>query len=83
MTLNFTKKVSVVTTEKCELQLNSEDICRLLRLAGIVIPVNASDVCIDFRVPGGGDWSNATIDIDSDHPVRVEWSIKRTEERDG
>lgn len=26
---------------------------------------------VTFTVPGGGDWSNSTIDVDADNPVVV------------
>jgi hypothetical protein len=82
MPMKLTKKVSVVTTERCVLKLDRDEIVRLLRHAGVNIP-DGPDICVDFLVPGGGDWSNTTVDVDAEHPVTVAWSMRKSEERDG
>lgn len=71
------KTVRVTRIEKYEAELNGVDIVELLRKAGHNIPEGAT---VYFAVPGGGDWSNTSIDITTEHPLRIEWKI--TEERD-
>lgn len=72
MISNSTKRV--VRTESHELELNQADILELLRKAGHDIPEQAV-LRVYFAVPGGGDWSNTDIDIDKNHPLRIEWKI--------
>ena len=50
--------------------LDGEYIKDILRAMGINVPKNADVV---FCTPGGGDWSNTSIDVDKEHPVRVVW----------
>jgi len=70
----------VVTTERHELRLSGEGIRGLLIHMGLIIPERA-EVRIYFEVPGGGDWSNTTIDIDDKRPVTVEWVIETVSEK--
>lgn len=64
----------VVKTESHELELNRDDMLELLRKAGHEIPEHAA-LQVYFAVPGGGDWSNTDVDIDSKNPIRVQWQI--------
>jgi hypothetical protein len=32
---------------------------------------NSKNIEITFKVPGGGDWSNADIEIDDDNPINI------------
>jgi len=41
-----------------------------LRALGLNIPDSAT---LYFSVPGGGDWSNTTINICEENPISVEW----------
>ena len=41
--------------------------------ARITIPETAE---VSFRVPGGGDWSNTTIEVDVDCPICIQWEEK-------
>ena len=74
------KKVTVVRTERCSIELDEKIIRQLVQVAGAQIPEDAN-VRIYFAVPGGGDWSNTEIDIDNQHPIYVEWT--KTEESRG
>ena len=60
-----------------EIELTGEDICRLLAEAGVQFP-KGRQIDVEFIVPGVGDWSNSGIDIDSQHPIRVRWPVKKT-----
>ena len=66
------------TTRKCQIELTGEQIAQMLRNhpAFSGIPANAT---ISFHVPGGGDWSHMSIDIDDENPVYVEWKTESVE----
>jgi hypothetical protein len=67
-----------ITTETTHLiALNGEDILQALRYKGL-IPGNIPfrDLEVFFEVPGGGDWSNAHIDIDGENPLMVRWKFR-------
>ncbi len=61
---------SVSTTKISVYTLDGTDIIALVKNAGVIIPEGAR-VDVTFRIPGGGDWSNTTLDIDSDNPIHV------------
>lgn len=62
-----------VITEDVTVGLDREDIIEALQKAGHDVPDNAT---VSFRVPGGGDWSNMSVEITRDDPVRVCWKTK-------
>jgi len=64
------ENVVVVTTRTHSLELTAEDIITLFRKAGCDIPRGAK---VEFKVPGGGDWSNTLIEVDNNSPVIVTW----------
>jgi hypothetical protein len=67
--LKSNKVVSTKTTKS--FTINNTDMVRLLIEAGYYVPTKAS---VTVLVPGGGDWCNETLDIDSDTPIIVKWS---------
>lgn len=64
-----TAKSTVVET-KHHLELDRPKLLTLLRQAGVTVPDNAG---IFVQVPGGGDYSNCTLDID-DAPLQLHWT---------
>ncbi len=57
-------KVHTVRTHRIELSG-----AKILTALGIT----HDKVAVYFRVPGGGDWSNTAIEIDSENPIVVTW----------
>ena len=49
--------------------MTAEELLSLLRRDGQAIP--KSGVGVSVRVPGGGDWSNTSLDIDDDTPIEI------------
>ncbi len=72
---------STVSVETIEHKFTGAQIIAALRQAGLIDPLAANvRSCQEraiFQVPGGGDWSSATLDLD-DYPVTV---TVRTETR--
>ena len=66
-----TKVVRTQTTKRIE--LTREDIFKLLQLNE---PPNCA---VYMMVPGGGDWSNTSLDVGKDNPVVLQW-VEVTEE---
>lgn len=68
------------TTTTChELRLAGRDIIKLLGLSYDKVP---DDAAVTVYVPGGGDWSNTTLDLsgkDPDTCVRVQWTTTKEE----
>jgi hypothetical protein len=71
----ITTKV-VTTTVKKTVTLDRKAIQRLLAQVMSGVPVDAN---IYIDIPGGGDWSNTSLDISSDNPVTIEWTETTTE----
>lgn len=63
-------KRNVSTTTKITVELTAQDILELL---------GYKKGNVEFHVPGGGDWSNCSFDIDSDNPIVVTWTETETE----
>ena len=63
-------QVTVDSTKVTVYTLNGRDIRDLLSYSGFDFPENAK-IEIQLDVPGGGDYSNQTIDIDSENPIIV------------
>lgn len=40
----------------------------------VVSAIPPLDAEVTVMVPGGGDWSNATLDIDGDTPIQITWT---------
>lgn len=71
-------KISTRTrvTRSCEIRLNRED---LLTAVQQVFEEHGNDSIPDdaeiaFNVPGGGDWSSMSIDINDENPVVISWT---------
>lgn len=72
-------KVTVNSTKVTVYTLNGQDILDLLIHAGIIPLSDAARLIqIQFDVPGGGDYSNTTIDIDNENPVAVRVTERET-----
>ena len=57
------------TERRVTLRMTAEELLSLLRRDGQAIPKSGVDVTV--RVPGGGDWSNTDIDVDSENPIKI------------
>lgn len=66
-------------TEQTKMRFNGQEIIAALRAHGFRVPHTAR---VSVRVPGGGDYSNMTLDIDQNTPVVVEFELTE-EETDG
>lgn len=77
--LNINVKTETVVTRDHTVRLNGKDIIFLLRQElksqGVKtdLPDNAE---VEFHVPGGGDYSNCSLNVDDDNAVTVTWSEK-------
>lgn len=72
------KKVSTVKTTVSTIELNRQDIVNFLLQNGYFQKgVDFESMDIFVKVPGGGDYSNCTLDID-DCPINI--VIKQVEE---
>ncbi len=57
-----------------QIKMTHSDIVRLLKNTGeIPESMEAHQVDVYFQVPGGGDWSNTSVDITSGDPIIVSW----------
>lgn len=77
--------VDVVEDRTHQLRIGACDVLDLLRVAGWEVPEGAE---VTFRTPGGGDWSNSDIQLDSDGDsgeqiITVSWKtrVDRTERK--
>lgn len=70
----------ISTVERHKITLSGKDIRELIKAqtSAFNIPTDA-DICV--YIPGGGDWSNTTLDIDEDHPIVIEWKTEIVEEK--
>jgi hypothetical protein len=68
-------RVEVVTTTKrtSTITLTGRMIAEMV-MREHDIPLGSVDVQVTFDVPGGGDWSNETINVSTDHPITVTWT---------
>ena len=73
MATDLVQKTQTTTTTRHTLELGGYVIVSMLREFGHDIPDGAS---VKVYVPGGGDWSNMSLDIDSRCPVIVEWTTR-------
>lgn len=70
--MKVTKQIKITYVRK----LNAADICRAFGLA--------PGTRVSFRVPGGGDWSHVSIEVDDENPIECEWENEKVEvEHDG
>lgn len=61
---------------KKSFELNAEDIKNYLISLGKI--KKEDKIKVQFRVPGGGDWSNCLIDVCDDDPIVVDLEAKVT-----
>jgi hypothetical protein len=66
-------------TEETKIRFTGQEIITALRASGYKVPFTAR---VFVRVPGGGDYSNMSLDIDATVPLVVEFEISE-EEADG
>lgn len=66
---------TVTTTTTTEITIDRQDILDFLRQKFPGIP---DDAVVEFDVPGGGSWSNMSIDISEDTPINVRWRTEAT-----
>jgi hypothetical protein len=67
--------VAVESIHTWSVKLTGEDIRVILSKQGYTIPELAT---VTVMVPGGGDYSGMTLDIDDDCPVVVSWKTRET-----
>ena len=67
---------TTATTDFKRIKITGHHIREYLAGKGHDVPANAT---VTIQVPGGGDWAHASLDIDDDYPVFVEWTVKETE----
>lgn len=58
-----------------QVALTGETLVSILRDAGYEIPITAD---VEFDVPGGGDYSNCTLDVSRDYPLYIRWKVRKT-----
>lgn len=63
-------QTETVTTIHHKVTIDRQELLKLIASLGYDIPTNA---VISVCVPGGGDWSNTSLDIDKDNPIQIEW----------
>lgn len=68
-------KVTTVTSKDHILEVTELLLLEVLREKGYEIPPNAE---VYVQVPGGGDWSNTSLDVDKECPVFVRWQEQDT-----
>jgi predicted ATP-dependent serine protease len=72
----------VSTTTRHRLEITRADILAYLASAKITnLPPRNADIFV--QVPGGGDWSNTSLDISDENPVVVSWEEQTIENSDG
>lgn len=69
--MNHKLQTQKTTTIRHEITLDRDALLKLLR-EQLHIPENAD---VYFQVPGGGDWSNTSVDVDDENPIHVKWTV--------
>ena len=67
----------VETTRKYRVEVGRVELIKALRIVGVKVPDAAS---VYVNVPGDGDWSNTSLDVDSECPIVVSWNECSREE---
>lgn len=82
--MKATFRRSTVTSTHNRLELRREDIVGLLRTncakTRLGLPLIPEKAKVYVAVPGGGDYSNTTLDVDADVPLVVIWDETRSTE---
>lgn len=61
-------------TTQVQIKLSGQDIIQLLLEKGTLPRLIGAKGEAFFDVPGGGDYSNTTLSVDSDNMIRIEYS---------
>lgn len=82
--MKATVRRSTVTSTHNRIELRREDIIGLLRThwakTRLGLPLIPEKAKVYVSVPGGGDWSNTSLDLDADIPLVVTWDETRSTE---
>lgn len=80
--IDIIKDRKAVVTTQHRIELKGTTIIQLLnqelKAQGATEGLVPSNATVIVTVPGGGDWSNTELDIDTRTPVTIEWT-ERTE----
>lgn len=79
MTLKTKTTIVTQTATTCTLELTGKLLVELLINYGHHVPPNAE---VYVCVPGGGDWSNTSLDVDAECPVKVRWKTSEVETKE-
>jgi hypothetical protein len=71
-------KTTITTKTTTVLKLTEKDIIEFLEFKNIALKNKI--VAVEFRVPGGGDWSNTTLEISENYPIFVKIEGSTVEE---
>lgn len=66
-------RVTSVVTKDFRLEVPAKALIEALQAVGLAVPTDAE---VYVQVPGGGDWSNTSLDIDDACPVVLTWQTK-------
>lgn len=71
-------KIDTITTIESThtVKLRADEVIALLQKAGLKVSETA---IVTVHVPGGGDWSNTNLYINSETPIEVTWTTTRSE----
>jgi hypothetical protein len=79
MTLKTKTTIVTQTATTSTLEVTGKLLVELLIAAGHYVPPNAE---VYVCVPGGGDWSNTSLDVDTEHPIKVRWKTNVVESKE-
>lgn len=68
---NIKIKTTTTVKKQAEMTLTGDDILKLLHEAGYLDAHETGVGAVTFDVPGGGDWSNCTMNIDEETPIKI------------
>lgn len=71
--VKISRQTEVTTLHRHAIKISGAQIIDLLRGGGFDVPDNAA---VTVAVPGGGDWSNTTLDLNCDSTVQIAWEIR-------
>lgn len=64
-------KTTVTVRTEVRMEINRPFLIEMLEAQGHKIPAGAD---IYVQVPGGGDWSNTSLEVDHENPIIVTWT---------
>lgn len=74
--ISLKTQITQKTTRRIELT-NADLVYMVCKQLDLNIP-ELADVYV--KVPGGGDWSNTSLEIDSDCPIIITWTTVQEDE---